>query len=144
METLTFSTNINAPKEKVWEILWSNDTYGKWTNVFAEGSIAVTDWKEGSKVLFLSGCDGMVSKIAANKPYEFMSIAHQGIVKDGIEDTTSEAVQGWKGAMENYTLTEADGQTSLQVDMDTVEEYKGYFKEKWPLAIEQIKLLSEG
>jgi uncharacterized protein YndB with AHSA1/START domain len=69
MEKMNFSIDINAPKEKVWNVLWDDNSYRKWTSPFAEGSYAKTDnWKEGSKVLFLgpSG-DGMVSKVASNK-----------------------------------------------------------------------------
>lgn len=63
MEKLHFSTNINAPREKVWDTLWNDNSYRKWTSAFMEGSYAETDnWKEGSKVLFLSpGGDGMGS-----------------------------------------------------------------------------------
>jgi uncharacterized protein YndB with AHSA1/START domain len=33
METLQFSKSINAPLEKVWEVLWIDDLYKKWTSV---------------------------------------------------------------------------------------------------------------
>jgi uncharacterized protein YndB with AHSA1/START domain len=54
MQKLNFSTTIDAPKEKVWQVLWDHDNYRKWTAPFCEGSYAETDSKEGSKVLFLS------------------------------------------------------------------------------------------
>ena len=95
MDKMKFSTTINAPKEKVWKILWDDETYRKWTSVFSEGSYAQTDWKEGSKVLFLDGKgSGMVSKIETSRPNEFMSFLHLGVVKDGVEDTESEEVKG--------------------------------------------------
>ncbi len=53
METKEFKISINAPKEKVWDVLWNDPFYRAWTSVFAEGSHAETDWKKGSKVLFL-------------------------------------------------------------------------------------------
>jgi hypothetical protein len=117
---------------------------GQWTSVFAEGSRAETDWKKGSKVLFHDGKgDGMVSTIIENIPNEFMSIKHLGEVKNGIEDTASEKVKQCAGAMENYTLTEVDGKTELNVDMDIAEEYKDYFLTTWPKALEKIKELAE-
>lgn len=145
METLTFSANINAPKEKVWQILWDDATYRQWTTPFCEGSYAETDnWKEGTKVLFLSpGGMGMVSKVAANRYADFMSFEHLGEVKDGVEDTTSERVKAWNGAHENYTLTEADGVTKLLVELDANEEFKAYFENTWPLAVENIIALAE-
>ncbi|MEO5890401.1 MAG: hypothetical protein ABIQ31_09120 [Ferruginibacter sp.] len=54
METLHFSTTIKAPAEKIWSVLWSDKTYRAWTGIFDEGAYAVPDWKEGSKILFLS------------------------------------------------------------------------------------------
>lgn len=145
MEKIQFSTSINAPREKVWNVLWDDDSYRNWTSAFAEGSHVQTDnWKEGSKVLFLDpNGSGMVSKVASNKPNEFMSFKHLGVVKDGIEDTGSEAVKGWAGAMENYTLTNENGKTKLVVDMDVTDDFKDYFLKTWPAALEKVKELAE-
>lgn len=144
MEKLQFSAKIDAPKEKVWKTLWEDDTYRKWTSVFSADSHAQTDWKEGSKVLFLDGKgSGMVSKIETNRPNEFMSFKHLGEVKNGAEDTESDRVKGWAGAMENYTLEEAGGSTELLVEMDIQEEYKEMFMGMFPKALEQVKVLSE-
>jgi len=52
---MEFSINIEAPKEKVWNTLWNDQTYREWTSAFAEGSRAETDWKKGSRVLFTDG-----------------------------------------------------------------------------------------
>jgi len=49
---LHIEIDINATKEKVWDILWNDATYTQWTSIFCEGSHAVSDWKEGSKILF--------------------------------------------------------------------------------------------
>ena len=145
MEKINFTTNINAPREKVWKVLWDDDSYRKWTSVFTEGSYAETDdWKEGSKVLFLSPSgDGMVSKVASNKKNEFMSFEHLGVVKNGVEDTESESVKGWAGARENYTLKEENGKTKLVVDMDSTDEFKDYFAKTFPVALEKVKELAE-
>jgi Activator of Hsp90 ATPase homolog 1-like protein len=144
MEQLHFSVDINAPKEKVWDTLWAKGKYETWTAIFSEGSTVETDWKEGSKVLFTDGKgSGMVSKIAANKPNEYMSFEHLGELKDGVEDTTSEKVKQWQGATENYTLTENNGGTKLEVDMAITSDFKDYFEKTWPKAIEAIKTLAE-
>lgn len=144
MERLKFNATINAPAEKVWDVLWGDNTYSKWTAVFSEGSKAETDWKKGSKVLFGDGKgSGMVSEIADNIPHEYMSFRHLGMITDGVEDTTSEKIKGWAGAMENYTLKESDGKTELQVDLDMNDEYKDYFKDTFPKALQAVKELSE-
>jgi len=145
MQKIHFSISINAPKEKVWNALWEDSNYRNWTTAFYEGSYAQTDnWKVGTKVLFLGpGGSGMVSMVAANKLNEFMSFEHHGEVKEGVEDTTSDKVKAWAGAMENYTLSEAGGKTILQVAMDITEEYEDYFVKTWPLALDKIKSLAE-
>jgi L-rhamnose mutarotase len=144
MEKLVFSISINASPEKVWNILWTDESYRKWTSAFMEGSYAVTDWKEGSKVLFLDGRGmGMVSRIAVNRPNEYMSIEHLGEVKDGVEDTSSDRVKAWAGAHENYTLKKNNDQTELTIDMDITEEFKEMFAQIWPKALANVKQLSE-
>jgi uncharacterized protein YndB with AHSA1/START domain len=145
MEKMKFSVSINAPKEKVWQTLWNDASYRKWTSAFMEGSHAVTDnWKEGSKVLFMDPKgNGMVSTVAANKPNEYMSFKHLGEVKNGVEDTTSDKVKGWAGAMENYTLKGTNGKTELLVEMDITEDFKDYFVKTWPKALDKLKETAE-
>lgn len=144
MENLTFSIHIKAPRETVWRTLLDDATYREWTSVFAEGSYALTDWQEGSKALFLSPeGDGMVSTIATHRPNEFISIKHLGMVKKGVEDTESDDVKGWSGALENYRVEDADGGTRLSIEMQTTDEYRKYFEETWPKALDKVKAISE-
>jgi carbon monoxide dehydrogenase subunit G len=144
MEKLHFKTSINAPREKVWEILWDDKTYREWTSAFQEGSYAETDWKKGSKALFLDGKgSGMVSRIEENIPNEYMSIEHLGEIKDGVEDTQGERVQQWAGAHENYTLKNVDGKTELNIDMDITPEFAEMFSEMWPKALAKVKEIAE-
>ena len=144
MTRLTFTTTIDAPKELVWRTMLEDETYRKWTNAFQEGSYAVTDWKPGSKALFL-GPDGsgMVSRVAEHRPNEFLSLEHVGIVKNGVEDTASDEVKQWAGARENYTLRDQAGHVTLTVDMDTADDLKKYFEDTWPNALAALKELSE-
>ena len=144
MEKQTFEININTSREKVWNVLWDDATYRQWTTPFNEGSYAESDWKEGSKVLFLSPeGDGMVAVIAAKKPNEFMSFKHIGMIEKGVEDLHSEKVKQWAGALENYTLETVEGKTKLTVEMDINEEYKEMFLEMWPKALAKLKELAE-
>ena len=147
MEKNEYRITINAPREKVWDTLWNDDTYRAWTAPFAAGSTAKTDWKKGSKVLFLDGNNGgMVSTIVENRPNEYMSIKHLGIVKDGVEDYDSEESKKWGNGFENYTLKSVNGGTELLVEMtaDSIpEEYKDYFAQTWPKALNKLKELSE-
>ena len=64
-------------------------------------------------------------------------------MKDGDEDTQSEEVKKWQGAKENYLLTESNGKTRLQVEMDIAEEYMDYFEKTFPKALKNVKQLAE-
>lgn len=144
MKKLEFKTTINAPREKVWSTLWDDATYRQWTTAFSPSSYAITDWQKGSKAIFTDGSgSGMVSRIAENIPYEYMSIEHLGEVKDGVEDTTSDKVKDWAGAHENYTLKDVNGATELTVDMDIDEQYADMFNDMWPKAMVKIKEIAE-
>jgi uncharacterized protein YndB with AHSA1/START domain len=147
MTRLEFSVRIDAPREKVWETMLGDATYRQWTSIWAEGSHYVGDWSEGSRILFLApgekGPAGMVSRIRRNRPHELISIEHVGVVEDGEEDTSSEAVAAWAGALENYTFREVDGGTEVRVEMDTTEEFREMFEATWPKALERLKELAE-
>ena len=148
MEKLQFKIDINAPKEKVWNTMLQDKTYRMWTEAFTEGSYYSGDWNKGSKILFLAlGADGktggMVSRIKDNKLHEFISIEHLGEVVDGVEDTTSDRVKVWAGALENYTFKDKNGKTELIVDMDINAEYKEMFEGMWPKALQKLKSLCE-
>lgn len=144
MEKQEFKISIEAPREKVWDVLWNDDTYRAWTSVFSEGSRAETDWKKGSKVLFLDGKgDGMISTIAENIPNSYMSIKHKGSIKNGKEDFDSDEVKAWAGAEENYTLKAVGNKTELKVDMDIADEFKDYFMQTFPKALSKVKELAE-
>ncbi|MBX2990133.1 MAG: SRPBCC domain-containing protein [Bacteroidetes bacterium] len=148
MEKLNFSITINAPKEKVWNTMLGDESYRAWTDVFSPGSHYVGNWNTGSKILFLGpsqdgGVSGMVSRIKENRPYEFISIEHLGVVENGKEDTSSEAVNAWAGAHENYTFKESGGKTEVLVEMDSVKEYEEMFTNTWPQALQKLKVLAE-
>lgn len=144
MKKIQFSTSINAPKEKVWQVLWNDDTYQKWTSVFSEGSKAVTDWKEGSKIHFLDAKnDGMYSTIDKCIENEVMNFKHIGVIKDGVEQPLDDATKSWSGSAENYGLTETNGITTLNVEMDIIAEYQDYFNKTFPLALDLVKKLAE-
>lgn len=148
MSKLTFSIMIDAPISKVWNTMLEDETYRIWTEEFSTGSHYVGNWNEGSKILFLGPSNdgklaGMVSRIKENKLHKYISIEHLGEVYDGVEDTTSERVKVWAGALENYSFTDKNGKTELVVDMDINEEFKEMFEGMWPKALQKLKSLCE-
>ena len=141
-----FTITIDAPREKVWATLWNDATYTQWTAPFGEGSRAETDWKKGSKVLFLGNSNsGMISSIAENRPNEYMSFQHRGILNKGVEDLDSEEAKRWATATEDYTLRTLDKGTELIVHLrgDIPPDFVDYFLGAWPKALEKLKEISE-
>ena len=139
MTKLKFTEKINAPKKRVWEALWNDSTYRQWTAAFMEGSYAESDWKEGSKILFLTPKgDGMFSIIEKKVPNEEMVFKHLGELKNGVEVS-----KDWEGARESYHLKENNGITQLDVELDAVGEFEQYFSETFPKALKVLKEISE-
>lgn len=147
MKTLNFSTTINAPAKKVWDMMLEPESYKIWTSAFAEGSTYKGSWEKGAKIQFIdpkSG-DGMYSEIADNRPYEYISIKHLGMLKNGQPDHESEEAKNWKDGYENYTLTEENGKTKLDIEMimEPHPEYEAMFSEMWPKALAILQELAE-
>ncbi len=151
MNTLNFTVDINAPKQKVWDVMLGDNTYREWTEVFMPGSYFIGSWEEGSKILFVAPdkngkLSGMASKIVENRPYEYISIEHLGEIVDGVEDTTSTSAKQWAGAHENYTFNEANGVTTLTVELEgngISEEITKMFEGMWPPALQKLKEIAE-
>lgn len=148
MEKMHFEIMIDAPVEKVYTTMLDEKQYSEWTAAFNPGSSYKGSWEKGSKILFL-GTDekgetgGMVSRVKENIPNRFVSIEHLGIVQNDQEITSGPEVEGWAGALENYTFKEEGGKTLLIVDMDTNQEFKDYFSDTWPKALDKLKKICE-
>lgn len=148
VEVLHFEISIKASTDKIYKTLITEDTYREWTSVFNPSSYYIGDWKKGSKIVFL-GTDkdgqtgGMVSRIKENLTDKFISIEHLGIVKNGDEITSGPEVEGWAGSLENYTLKSTNGISLLEIDIDSNQEFKSYFLETWPKALEKLKSICE-
>ena len=144
MEILDFKIEINAPKEKVWSVLWDDETYRKWTTVFCEGTYAVSDWKQGSKIHFLSpNGEGMNSVIDTKIDNEYIAFKHLSEIKNFEVMPVDDATKEWTGAMETYRLTEDKGVAVLEAKIDVVDKYVDYFKTTFPKGLEMVKKLSE-
>ena len=45
--------------------------------------------------------------------------------------------------LENYRLKTLEGKTELVVDMDMTDEFKDYFINTWPKALDKLKEVAE-
>ncbi len=144
MQKIKFSISIQATPAKVWAALWQDANYREWTSAFCEGSYAISDWKEGSKIQFLSpdggGMYSTIDKLIVDKQ---MSFKHIGVMKNNEEQPLDDETKAWTGSMEEYFLTEENGQTVLTTQMDTADSFADYFADTFPKALEKVKAIAE-
>lgn len=150
MSNLRYNVKINAPKEKVWQLMLELKTYEEWTGAFHAGSTYIGSWDKGSRIKFVSkedgGSSGMFSKIAESIPYSYISIEHLGQIVNGQEDTSSEQAKQFIGAQENYRFTDEAGKTTVDVELvggDMSPEFQKMFDGMWPVALEKLKEICE-
>ncbi len=148
LERLHFEISINAKTKKVYETMLDEKHFAEWTSVFNPNSQFKGSWEKGSKILFL-GIDtdgsigGMVARIKENIPNKFVSIKYFGVIQNNKEIISGPEIEGWTGALENYSFTEMNGKTLLAVDLDSNLEFMAYFKDTWPKALNKLKDICE-
>lgn len=148
METLHFEIIIDAKVEKVYSAMIDEQHYQEWTAAFNPTSQFKGSWEKGAKIVFV-GTDqdgnigGMVSRIKENIPNRYISIEHLGIIQGEEEITNGPEVEGWTGALENYTFEEVNGKTLISVDLDANKEFMSYFTDTWPKALNILKEICE-
>jgi len=79
MKEIQFQVEIKAPKERVWNTLWQDETLREWAGIIDPGTYMVGDLKEGNEVQFISAENGygvttLVEKLTAN---EFLLMSRQ-------------------------------------------------------------------
>ena len=142
MKELQFSTQISAPKERVWATLWEDATFRDWASIIDEGTYLQGEMKEGNEIQFISSVNGygvtsLIEKLIQN---EYVLIKHSADTQDsGMQERERE----WTGGTESYLLTEKNGVTTLLVTTDVPDELVEMFNIRLPRAIERIKTLSE-
>lgn len=141
MNSLKFLIEINASKEKVWEVLWGDATLRDWAGIIDPGTHMVGKLKEGNKVQFISGNGyGVTSLVEKLVPREFLLLRHSA---DTQEEGKRERENEWTGGTESYSLVEKDGTTTLTAVFDVPLEMEEYFKINYPKALERVKVLAE-
>jgi uncharacterized protein YndB with AHSA1/START domain len=148
MQTLQQSIDINAPKEKVWEVLWSTETFKNWAGIIDEGTYIQGDLKEGEEVNFIGNNDsgiryGITSRIEKLIPNEYMLFTRINDIMVHNDGTIENREKQWAGGIESYHLEESNGNTKLTIIQDTPDELVEYFSSKIPLVLDRIKELSE-
>ncbi|WP_027376250.1 SRPBCC family protein [Kaistella palustris] len=140
MKKIQFTVFINASVEKVWNTLWDDDTYRKWTASFIKGSYYEGELAEGNEIRFLSpGEHGLFALVEKVVPFQKMHFLHYGEVIDGIPQEKTFGDE----AIEYYDLEEKENGTELTVTINTAEEFLTYFTNSFPRALNIVKELAE-
>ena len=141
MKEMQFVIVINAPKEKVWDTLWQDETLREWAGLIDPGTHMVGELKEGNEVQFISvNGYGVTSFVDKLMPGEFALLRHQADTQD---NGKQEREKEWTGGKESYALSEENGITTLTTAFDVPPELETYFKDNYPKALEKVKELSE-
>lgn len=151
MEKKQYKTEINAPAEKVFDImlgLSDKSTYEQWTALFNPTSTFEGSWEKGEKIYFIGTDDkgnrgGMVARIAENIPNQFVSIQHFGILDGDTEITAGPQVEQWAGGHENYRFEKKGEITEVTVEVDVTDDHAEFFDTTYPKALEKLKVLAE-
>jgi uncharacterized protein YndB with AHSA1/START domain len=148
-ELLKFNISIAAPVDHVYKLMLNEKSYNEWTKPFNSSSKFEGSWSKGSMIRFI-GCDengkrgGMVSRIWENLPSKFVSIEHLGVIEGENEILSGDKVDGWKGLLETYKFVAVnDRQTTLEVCMESNADFKKYFADTWPKALNVLKQICE-
>ncbi len=143
MKTLRKSIWIDAPREKVWKVLFDERFTRIWYSVFSRGSHPESDWMLGSKALFTDGSQtGLVGRIVEKRTHELLSIEYEGIVMRGREDYESDHAHDVQGAQEVYRLKGNGPRTQLLVECDMGAEFCDTMARAWERALLKIRELS--
>lgn len=142
MNDLQFTVTIHAPKDKVWDTLWRDETFREWANIIDPGTYMVGDLKVGNDVQFISSVNGygvtsFVEELIAG---EFLLLRHRA---DTQQSGKQSRENEWTGGTESYKLVEQDGATLLTATFDVPPEQKDYFQANYPKALRKVKLLAE-
>ena len=151
MQTLHYTVHIKAPINAVHDKmlgLSSKRSYEQWTAAFNPTSTYEGSWDEGGKIYFV-GTDekgnkgGMVSSVQEHRAPHFVSIKHLGMLQGDKEITSGPEVEQWANSFENYSLSEENGGTKVEVSLQTTADFEAYMNEAYPKALQVLKELCE-
>lgn len=144
IKKIVFEQEIKASAETVWDKMWDKKSYTDWTTPFCAGTYYTGEIELGSRIHFIApSFDGMYSDVFYLIPNKLIIFKHIGNLKDLKELPIDAEAERWTGSFETYKLNEVDGVTTVTAEIDCVPEYINYMEEKFPLALQELKKISE-
>ena len=144
IKKIVFEQEIKASAETVWNKMWDKKSYTDWTTPFCAGTYFTGEIEVGSRIHFIApSFDGMYSDVFYLIPNKLIVFKHIGNLKDLKELPIDAEAERWTGSFETYKLNEVDGVTTVTAEIDCVPEHINYMEEKFPLALQELKKISE-
>ena len=146
MQTLVYEIEIVATAATVWSVLTVPETYKKWVKAFSPNSGMDGEWRQGNTVRFLDpDMGGTKAILEIVDPPKRIFARHIALIsKDGDESTAGPMAEKWLGTTEDYLLSQNDEVSRLKVEIKTHEDFAEMFNRAWPIALAEIRKLSEG
>ena len=139
MKFLEFEIQINATPEKVWETLFTQDSYKQWASAMNEGTYFEGNWEVGSIMKFLDPQNnGMYNLVTENIRFKVLGMKHLGWILKG-----ELSPQNWEDSTLNYILEPSENGTLLKGTVNSLDEFVEFFNSKYPQNFEHIKRLAE-
>lgn len=139
MELLTFKIEINAAPETVWEALFQEENYTKWTTAFHPGSYYKGTLEQDAEIQLLTPeGHGMFSQITVYEPFKELTFLHQGEISNGEK---GELI--YEDAYESYFLEDLGETTELTVKLNCDDDYIEQMNRMFPDALQRVKELAE-
>ena len=142
MKEMKFTTDIRASRQKVWDVLWHDDTFREWAGIIDPGTYMVGDLEVGSEIQFISSENGYgVTSLVEDLVHgELLVLNHRA---DTQNTGASEREKEWTGGTEVYSLAQSGDITTLVVAIDVPVDMEDYFSVNYPKAVERIKQLAQ-
>ena len=139
MKFLEFEIQINATPEKVWETLFTQDSYKQWASAMNKGTYFEGNWEVGSIMKFLDPQNnGMYNLVEKNIPNKELGMKHLGWILEG-----ELSPQNWEDSSLKYILEPNANGTLLKGTVNSLDEFVDFFNSKYPQNFELIKKLTE-
>lgn len=139
MKNLEYQIQIHATAEKVWDVLFTQDSDKNWKSAVNEGSFFEGNWEEGTIMKFLdSENNGMYNLVEKNIPNQELKMKHIGWILNG-----ELSPQNWEDSTIEYLLKPNENGILLTAKINALDEFVDFFNSKYPQNFQNIKNLAE-
>lgn len=149
MTTIQKSVQIKASRERIWDVLFNQETFRDWGKAFHPDSYYEGTFAEGELVRFLGptdedGAAGMEVRVVEHVPGVRSRFEFSGTISGGKVLYEGESYDEWSGISEGYELTGESEPFTLSIRNKVPSKYEEMFSEMWDVALARIKEIAEG